>query len=141
MRVQVTYALDESLAKVLVPLVQVILAPGWAETTRQETSKYSDYWFQKENGHYFARSWSKVNNKELLYEVAILDTSIEIGLRNPFSDVEKQVVTKFVLTLEKDCVFVTEHLSGLGADYTFDIVSIIIVLGSLSEHAQKEETT
>ncbi len=140
MRVQVTYALNQHMAKILVPLVQIILAPGTAETIRQSVSKPSHDWVQKENGHYFARLWSRVNKMDILYEVAILETSIEMSLRNPFNDLGKQVITIYVLTLENDCVQVTQHFDGL-SDVGIDMVSIIYILGSLSKHARKEETT
>ncbi len=77
---------------------------------------------------------------DILYEVAILETSIEMSLRNPFNDLGKQVITIYVLTLENDCVQVTQHFDGL-SDVAIDMVSIIYILGSLSKHARKEETT
>jgi hypothetical protein len=128
-----------------VPLVQIILAPGTAETIRQSMSKPSPDWVQKENGHYFARLWSRVNKMDILYEVAILESSIEMSLRNPLNDLGKQVITIYVLTLENDCVQVTQHFDGLSfdglSDVAIDMISIICILGSLSEHARKEETT
>ncbi|MBP9687841.1 hypothetical protein KBD68_04255 [Candidatus Woesebacteria bacterium] len=128
------------MAKILVPLVQIILAPDSADTIRQSMSKPSTDWVTKENGHYFARLWSRVNKMDILYEVAILETSIEMSLRNPFNDLGKQVITIYVLTLENDCVQVTQHFDGL-SDVAIDMVSIIYILGSLSKHARKEETT
>ncbi len=139
MRVQVTYTLPGYITKIIVPLVQELLAPGASNVIRKQIEDNTGLeWERKENGHYFISFRSIDRRINLQYEVVLLAAAIEISLLDPRKEEGRRVIAIYKITREVDQVMVTEQMDGMSDNGTVAVGDVVFILTSLVVLLQKE---